>query len=194
MITQDGRRTARQLLGRKPEVVAVLCAANRGKGAPQRCRLLRNGLSREQRWEIIDAYTRTLDKMRTSIGSEADLPYQKDLIRLAIYQELVENPDTDLNNLEIAYVQLECFISHEEYMVIADFKDASRLAQEMAELGDPTSLIRSAMVMKQVKGDQAVSIQEKVSERMRERLVQIQEIGTARSGNRDIGGNDSVFI
>ena len=80
--------------------------------------------------------------------------------------------------LEIAYVQLVSFVPHDEYRVVAEFKKASRLA-EMADLGDPASLIRSARNMRYAQGEHAVSVEEKISRKMRERFKQIQELCAA---------------
>jgi hypothetical protein len=137
-------------------------------------------LNQEQRWEIISAYLGMLEKLNAPIGIESDLPYPKEQIRFAIFQELIENPSGELSyQLEIAYMQLEIFISSDDYKTLADFKNASREAQEMEDPGDPTSVIRLAGLLKNVKGDRAVKIQETISDKMRERLLQVQEIGMA---------------
>jgi hypothetical protein len=139
-------------------------------------------LNHEQRWEIISAYLEVLENLGAPIGIEADLPYPKEQIRFAICRELVKNPNSELRDqLEIAYMQLEIFLPYDDYKTIADFKNASMEAEEMADPADPTSLIRWAGVMKKVKGDRAVKIQEAISKKMRERLVQIQEIGAVGS-------------
>ncbi len=58
------------------------------------------------------AYLRVLEHMSGSIAMESDLPCSKGLIRLAIVQELVESPNTEMRGqLEIAYAQLESFVS-----------------------------------------------------------------------------------
>jgi len=45
---------------------------------------------------------------------------------------------------------------------MADFRDASLHAEEMADTGDPTSIIKSAKIMRKAKGEPAVSIQERI--------------------------------
>ena len=143
------------------------------------------GFSYEQRWEIISAYLEVLDVLGTSMGVDSDLPHSKEDIRLAIFQELVENPTSEFREqLEIAFIQLEIFIPYDDYKTIVDFKYASLQAQEMADTGDPTSVIRSAGIMKKAKGDRVVKIQESIYEKMRERSAQIRGIGvTARVMN-----------
>jgi hypothetical protein len=149
-----------------------------GEGAIEQCaHMLCAGLSAEKRQEIIFAYLGKLEQTSSTVAMESDLPYEKGLIRLAILEELLENPETELRgHLEIAYVQLESFIPYEEFMVMADFKNASRVARQMADTGDPASIIDSARIMKKVKGDRAVSIQEQISDKMKKRLAQLQKI------------------
>ncbi len=78
--------------------------------------------------------------------------------------------------LEIAYVLLESFIPYEEYRVIEDFKAASRFAQQIADMGDPTSILRSAGIIRRVNGESAVRLQEKIHEKMTERHLQILKL------------------
>jgi hypothetical protein len=140
------------------------------------------GLDYEQRWEVISAFLEVLEKLSAPMGIESDLPHSKERIRLAIFQELVENPNSEFRDqLEIAYMQLEVFIPYDDYKTITDFKNASLKAQEMTDPADPTSVLRSVGIMKKAKGDRAVKIQEAISEKMMERIAQIRELGvTAR--------------
>jgi len=135
-------------------------------------------ISIARRWEIISTYGRVLEKRSSSVEKEADLPYTKRLIRRAICEELLENPDMELRaHLEVAFARLESFLPPEDYQVIQAFKDASNRAQEMASKGDPQAIITSARILKRAKGDKAVKILEKISEMMRKRLEQIRGIG-----------------
>jgi hypothetical protein len=135
-------------------------------------------LGAEQRWEIISGYSLVLEKCSSSVEKESDLPFPKNLIRKAIYEELTENPDGELrSHLEIAFVQLESFLPPEEYKVVQDFELASRLAQEMAKSGNPRDIIASARILSQVPGDRAVRIQEIISREMQKRLEEIRSTG-----------------
>jgi hypothetical protein len=90
----------------------------------------------------------TLDKCSTPVAREADLPYPKELIRRAVREELSENPDFEMRSyLELAFVQLECFLSPEEFKVVHDFKRASALAQELAKSGDPRDIMASGGIL-----------------------------------------------
>ena len=133
--------------------------------------------TREERWQIICAYLRVLDDMRGPIAVDSELPYSKERVAEAILQELADDPEYDLrHHLEIAYVQLESFIPYREYRVIEDFKDASQLAQRIADIGDPTSILRSARIMRKARGESAVRLEEQIYERMRARHLELLRI------------------
>ena len=176
MTARSGICSARRSLKRRLECGAGLPPRDSRYGGEKDYRPFRGAMSRDQRGEIIAAYFRVLDQMKTSIGVESDLPYPKEIIRLAIMQELAENSSSDSKSLEIGYVQLEAFIPLAEHRILQDFKNASRFTQDLVENADPATIMISAGIMRNVKGDRAVQIQEKISERMRERLTQIKEI------------------
>jgi hypothetical protein len=135
-------------------------------------------LTHELRWRIVSAYLRVLEDMKGPIAVDTELPFPKELIGQAILQELADDPESDLRRqLEIAYVQLESFIPYEEYRVIEDFKNASLRAQRIADMGDPTSILRSARIMSKEKGESAVRFEEKIYEKMKARCVQIKQLG-----------------
>ena len=99
----------------------------------------------EERSAVISRYERLLERCSAPVASETDLPFPKELIRKAICEELIENPDSEMRSyLEIAFVQLECFLSPEEFKIVHDFKRASVLAQKIAESGDPMDIVASA--------------------------------------------------
>lgn len=140
----------------------------------------------EYRLEIISAYGRVLEQCASAVEPEAALPYPKELIRQAIYDELAENPETDLReHLEIAFVRLESFLPSEEFEIVHNFKLADSLAREMAKSGIPGDIISSARILKDVKGERAVEIQEKVSEEMQKRLGQIRATGSSGPQGRE---------
>lgn len=143
-------------------------------GINKNCRIRDN----EFRWHVISSYERVLEGCSSPIERECGLPFSKHLIRRAICQELLETSDTYLRSrLEVAYAQLESFVSADEFQVIEDFKMAGCLAEEMASSGDPNDIIASARILKGAMGDRAVRIEEKISNKMRRRLEQIRSIG-----------------
>ncbi len=138
----------------------------------------RRDITHKRRRRIISAYLRVLEGMKGPIAVDCELPFPKERIGDAILQELADDPESDLRRrLEIAYVQLESFIPYEEYRVIEDFKDASLRSQEIADMRDPTSILRSVRIMSNAKGESAVRFQEKIYEKMKARRLQIQQIG-----------------
>jgi hypothetical protein len=133
--------------------------------------------TREKRWRVICAYLRVLDDMKGPLAVDSDLPYSKEQIAEAILHEVSDDPECDLKRrLEIAYVQLESFIPYREYRVIEDFKDASLRAQRIADMGDPTSILRSARIMRRARGESAVRLEEKIYENMSARRMQLRRI------------------
>jgi hypothetical protein len=134
-------------------------------------------MSVDQRYEVISRYGRLLEKTPSPVGREADLPYPKAVIRKAIYEELWENPDSEQRNfLEIAFVQLECFLPPDEFKVVYDFKRASTRAQELAGSGKAKDIVASAGILNQVEGEKAVRILEGMSRNMRRRILEIRAI------------------
>jgi hypothetical protein len=134
-------------------------------------------LSAGQRYEVISRHGQLLEQYSAPVGRETDLPYPKALIRKAIYEELSENPDSEQRSfLEIAFVQLECFLPQEEFKVVHDFKRASALAQETAKSGKPRDIVASAGILNQVKGEKAVGILEDISRKIRRRILEIHAL------------------
>ncbi|MGO9017087.1 MAG: hypothetical protein ACLQVJ_01935 [Syntrophobacteraceae bacterium] len=130
--------------------------------------------TREQRSSIICDYLRVLEDIRGPIGVDSELPCPKEQIGEAILRELADDPEGDLRQqLEIAYVLLESFIPLGDYQVIEDFKNASRFAQQIADTGDPTSILRSAGIIRKANGESAVRLQEKIHDKMNQRQLQV---------------------
>ncbi len=139
-----------------------------------------SGTDAGSRWEIISAYINVLENCVSPVENESLLPFSKDVIRRAIYEELTVNPDSEFRgHLEIAFARLESFLPYDEFKVIREFKVVSSVALRMAGTGDPADILASARILKEAKGERAVKIQEKVSKRMRKRLAQIQGVGGA---------------
>jgi hypothetical protein len=168
MTACKGKQLARKILTRKGRIRTVP-----GPGTEMPREYPKRGdaprttpLGEDLRWEIISAYGHVLEKCSSPVEKEEDLPYSKELIRSAIYEELRENPDSEFRgHLEIAFAQLESFLSRDEYGVIEDFKQAVRIAMELAKSGDPMDIISSARILKHGKGEKALRIQEEISEK-----------------------------
>jgi len=133
--------------------------------------------TQEQRYRIICAYLQVLEDMGGPIGVDSELPCPKEQIGEAIFRELADDMEGDLRRrLEIAYVLLESFIPSEDYRVIEDFKTASRFAQQIADMGDPTSILRSAGIIRKANGESAVRLQEKIHEKMTKRHLEVLKL------------------
>jgi hypothetical protein len=130
-----------------------------------------------ERRKTISSYQELLEKWRAPVGPESVLPFPKNLIAAAIYQELLDNPTCDRRaDLEIAYVQLESFTPDEEYWILSEFKNVDTLAQKLAVTGKPDNIFAAVRLLKKAKGDIAVMIQERISQKMRGRLKQIRKL------------------
>lgn len=130
------------------------------------------------RSEIISAYLRSLQGLQSPVAQEVNLPYPKYIIRQAIWNELKDNPDSEIRDqLEIAYSQLESFLPQEEYEVLRGFQYACALTREVTKSGNPRDIIASARLLSRCEGNRAVEIQEKISQRMRKRREEIRSIG-----------------
>ena len=130
--------------------------------------------SRARRSSVISAYLDVLDKMKGPLAAELELPFAKEQIAQAILEELADGPGYDLaKRLEISYVLLESFVSCEEYLAVEDFKNASLRAEKIADSQNPSSILKSARIMKTVRGERAVRIQEQIHEKMKKRQLDL---------------------
>jgi hypothetical protein len=134
-------------------------------------------LSSQRCRKIIPAYQKLLGKWHAPVGPESLLPFPKDLIEAAIYRELLDNPFCDQRmHLEVAYARIESFIPDEEYRVLSEFKKVGMFAQKLANNGELHNIVVLARLLTRAKGDRAVMIQERVSEKMREKLEEIRKL------------------
>jgi ribosome maturation protein Sdo1 len=180
MSLMRGKTSVLRLLGKRKTRRALSIPENRETWelTCQKTSPLGSGLESERRREVISAFEKVLEKYSSSVEQESNLPYPKEVIRQAIFEELSENPADEIRSqLEIAFVQLETFLPIDEFRVIKEFRLAGDIAQEMASTGDPSAIVASARILKDAKGDRAVRIQEDISEKMRRRLQQIRSIG-----------------
>ena len=80
------------------------------------------------------------------------------------------------SEFEIAYVLLESFIPDEEYRILSEFKNADKLALELAATGGPANVLASVRILKKAQGDSALRIQQEISWKMRCRLKHIRRL------------------
>ncbi|MGC8490363.1 MAG: hypothetical protein ACP5SH_01375 [Syntrophobacteraceae bacterium] len=126
---------------------------------------------------IISAYLQVLDGIKSPLAADLELPFPKDRIAQAILCTLADDPDSDLRKrLEIGYVLLESFVSYDEYRAVQDFKKASLCAEKLADSQDPSSILKSARILKKARGERAVRIQEKIHEKMKKRQLELLDL------------------
>lgn len=81
------------------------------------------GISAGQRASIIAEYSKILDNRKYTAGRVADLPFQKEIIRKAIVQELLNPTHKSLiHDMETAYLELETFVCQKEFEIIKKFE------------------------------------------------------------------------
>jgi len=130
-----------------------------------------------QRIEIISAYGAVLQNRRLTVGRESDLPSPKEIIRNALAEELVNPADLEMvNALEVSFIELESFLSDEEFEVVSQFERAIAEGKRLMEEGDPK---RAAALISGVPKE-AMEIQRKINQQQEERLRQIQNIRQLR--------------
>ncbi len=143
--------------------------ANNSLERPALCETLRSA--------VISTYLKVLEDTKGLLASELALPFPKEQIGRAILGELANDPECDWKKqLEIGYVLLESFVSHEEYRTVEDFKNASSCAEKTADLRNPSSILKSARIMRGARGERALSVQERVHERMQKRKSDLLEL------------------
>ena len=101
-----------------------------------------------KRRKTIASYQGFLEKRRAPVGPESALPVPKNLIAAAIYQE---------------------------YRILSEFKNADKLALELAATGGPDNILASVRLLKKAQGDSALRIQKTISWKMRCRLEQVRK-------------------
>ncbi len=72
-----------------------------------------------QRANIIKEYNKVLENREYTVGRDSDLPFPKELIRKAIFQELL-NPTYKslIQDLETAYLEIETFVCKKDFEII----------------------------------------------------------------------------
>jgi hypothetical protein len=80
-------------------------------------------ISASQRANIIIEYNKILENRRYTAGRAGDLPFQKEIIRKAIVQELLNPTYKSLkHDMETAYLELETFICEREFEIIKKYE------------------------------------------------------------------------
>lgn len=152
-----------------------------------------NRLTRRE--EIIQAYGKLLQNSSKYCMPESDLPFPKDVIRHALASALVEKLDENMrNSVEVGFLELEHFLSPEEFEVVNSFfglsvdKDivAAMKKYRSGDLKiDEGERMRVMEKFNKVSPG-VVSIMDKVSKRVKERYYQMRVLRSIASGEREI--------
>lgn len=149
----------------------------KGKNPAKICPERLEALPKASAATIISAYLQVLDRTKSPLAADLELPFPKERIAHAILSTLSDDPESDLRKqLEIGYVLLESFVSYDEYRAVQNFKKASLCAEKIADSQDPSSILRSARILKKARGERAVRIQEKIHEKMKKRQLELLEL------------------
>lgn len=133
--------------------------------------------ARASRSCIISAYLQVLERTKGALAADPELPFPKEQIARAILSELTDDPKSDFRKqLEIGYVLLESFVSYDEYRAVEDFKNACLCAEQIADSRNPSSILKSARIMKRVRGEKAVRVQERIHEGMKKRQLELLDL------------------
>jgi hypothetical protein len=125
-----------------------------------------------ERQRVISAYGEFLESQESSIGRASDLPYTKEKIRTAIAEELQAPSDPSLiNSLEIGYIELESFVSDEEYNGSTNFE--SVVNSDEGRQPTPADILSSSP-------EKHIDTQALIIKRQEKRLEEIKEFQNGR--------------
>ena len=134
-------------------------------------------MTAEARRKIIHHYLHALECLKSPVRIDWELPSSRRDIEEAIREELLENPTSDMREqLEVAYAQIESFVSLEEYELLNRFKETCSVAERLARSGTPQDIVVSSRLMERICGEKAVEVVERISQAMKRQLDFIRSI------------------
>ena len=96
------------------------------------------------RTEIIERYGRILEARPHTVGRAGDLPYEKTLIRRALFESLLETDDQQLQEVfKVGLVELDAFLSDEEFDLASKHEDAIKETSRRTEREDIRAVLAS---------------------------------------------------
>lgn len=141
-----------------------------------------------KRVEIISAFGAVLEKGKSLVGRESDLPFPKELIRLAMAEELVNPtfclsgyslPET-LGVMEASFIMLESFVSDEEHLQVQRYELVLQSAQQLKDSNDKTSVLEVVKALAEV-DNAAIQVLNRVNKLTEARSQQLAQIRALRS-------------
>ena len=134
-----------------------------------------------ERAEVLAAFKNTLRNRRLSVGRESELTFPKELISHSLCEELVHPTDPEmLDALEISLSELESFLPDEDFELFCQYEKAFADADRLMRNRDAESVRQAASLIADVPKE-AREIRQKINERQKERIEQIQNIKELRS-------------
>lgn len=132
-------------------------------------------MSADQRARIIEAYGAALNSRRSStVGHDSELPFPKDRIRQAILEELKETSPENVDVLEVGYVELESFVSDDDFEAVVAFEKAVAQARALMASGNPEDTERAAQLISEAP-ERAGQVQQEIITRQEQRLRELRE-------------------
>ncbi len=139
----------------------------------------------DQRVLIITSFGEILEQKKLYALPELSLPYPKELIRQAIIEELlISNDSSVLNALEIAFCELEWFVSQEDYDLLKiHFELFNRKLVENSSLDEMNEIFLQLKDKSDIieRGSQLFN---KIQQQSKERLKQLQNIRDLKAKNK----------
>lgn len=131
--------------------------------------------------KVVNSYIAVLKNILTKenpwgIGLETELPYSKDVIRIAVALVLLTwdlDDDENRANLEVSFLELESFIPAEEYQVVKTFETLILSSGQIAKSSDKEELEKLVRTVANSPGDRAMEIVENISRKKKERVKEI---------------------
>ena len=138
-------------------------------------------MNAEQRIVVISAFGALLEKGKSLVGRELDLPFPKELIRQALSEELT-NPTLPIpmDALETGFLELESFVIEEDFQIIQQFEKAMAEAPQLGPEASQEAVLRSARRLSEV-SDPAIAILNRITALQESRMNQIKQIRLLRS-------------
>ncbi len=139
----------------------------------------------EQRTKIISSYGEILKHRKSFALLELSLPYPKELIRQAIIEEILISNDLDiLNALEIAFCELEWFVSQEDYELLKIYYETfNKEIVENPSYDDMNKIFNELKENTDVI-EKASQLFSKIQQQSKERIKQLQNIRELRIENK----------
>jgi hypothetical protein len=137
--------------------------------------------------KVINAYGKAITKRSLTYGLETELPFPKDVIRLAIAQILLtQDIDEEFRGeLEFGYLDLEYFLPAKEYEIMKPYCVALSSTEKLVDSGKKEDLEKADQMFRETINEQVREIAKRIDERTQQRTRELEAL-------RSIRGSPSV--